>query len=137
MNQHKFLVIFMLKYHLKFWFSQFFSIWNWCKGWSVWCISFIAGTEGKLSLTICLPNNWTKICSHQNVLYIPKVACNSLSLFRVTSSGKVTKFHENSCKIFSQNNELVDVGKRVGKLYTLAYISNFSPIACYINSSEN
>ena len=75
--------------------------------------------EGTVSLKVNLPNNKVENRTLEKVLYVPDLAHNLISISQVTLGGKITKFYGHSCKIFSKENKLLAVGKRLGKLYTL------------------
>ena len=75
--------------------------------------------EGSISLKVNLPNNKVENCTREKVLYVPDLAHNLISISQVTLGGKITKFYEHSCKIFSKENKLLAVGKELGKLYML------------------
>ena len=75
--------------------------------------------EGSVSLKVNLPNNKVENRTLEKVLYVPDLAHNLISISQVTLGGKITKFYEHSCKIFSKENKLLAVGKRLGKLYML------------------
>ena len=43
-------------------------------------------------------------------IFVPKLACNLLSVGKLAESGRVVRFTENNCKILKKQNTLVDVG---------------------------
>ena len=46
-----------------------------------------------------LPNGRTRQCTLHNVLFVPKLAYNLLSVSRATEAGKVTEFTDKTCQI--------------------------------------
>ena len=55
-----------------------------------------------------------------NVLYVPKLSYNLLSVSRTSDAGKIARFGETSCQILDANRKLVAVTTRVGDLYHLS-----------------
>ena len=60
--------------------------------------------EGSVSLKVNLPNKVENRIL-EKVLYVPDLAHNLISISQVTLGGKITKFYEHSCKIFSKENK--------------------------------
>ena len=54
-----------------------------------------------------------------DVLFIPKLFCNLLSVVRITETGRFVNFTECKCKILDKSNQLLAAGNKVGKLYYL------------------
>ena len=81
--------------------------------------SLTAVGQGSVVLKVNLPNNKVETRILNNVLYVPDLAYNLISVSQVTLGGKVTNFYENSCKILNKKSKLLAVGKKLGKLYVL------------------
>ena len=67
-----------------------------------------------------LPSGKTKKCKLHDVLYVPKLSYNLLSVSRTSDAGKTTRFGETSCQILDGNRKPVAVATRVGDLYYLS-----------------
>ena len=75
---------------------------------------------GDVTLELVLRNGKTKCCRLHNVLYVPKLAYNLLSVSKVTKVGKRVKFYSNDCQILDRDDKVVAVGVRRGNLYYLS-----------------
>ncbi len=60
----------------------------------------VAG-QGVVSLKMKLPDGSVRRCKLLDVLYVPALAYNLLSVLKVAENGKVTKFDDNGCQILN------------------------------------
>ncbi|KAF2347481.1 Zinc finger CCHC-type [Trinorchestia longiramus] len=74
---------------------------------------------GDVPLKITLPNMQVKNCVVKNVLFVPELACNLISVAQNAECGKETHFNRSTCEIVDENNELIVAGHKVGRLYRL------------------
>ena len=70
-------------------------------------------------LDTVLPNGKTKTCKLHNVLYVPKLSYNVLSVSKITEAGKVTKFGKIACYILNRDRKLIARATKLGSLYHL------------------
>ena len=77
----------------------------------------LATAIGNIKIQIISEDKY-KICSFQNVLYVPELAHNLLSVSQTSKLGNVVQFEDNICKIIN-GNKLAAVAHKVGKLYIL------------------
>ena len=75
---------------------------------------------GNVSLELVLRNGKTRQCQLYNVLYVPKLSYNLLSVSKVTEAGKRVEFQSTDCQIVDQEGKMVAVGIRKGSLYYLS-----------------
>lgn len=75
--------------------------------------------RGIVALVTELSDKKTKKCNLHDVLYVPKLSYNLLSVSKATEDGKMTKFVEDGCQVLDANEKLIAVGKKVGSLYYL------------------
>ena len=75
--------------------------------------------HGTVALVMKLPDGKTQRCKLHDVLYVPKLSYNLLSVSKATEAGKTTKFSEAGCQILDVNGKLSAEGSRVGSLYYL------------------
>ena len=75
--------------------------------------------RGVVLLETKLPSGKTKKCKLDDVLYVPKLSYNLLSVSKISDAGKTTRFGETSCQILYDNKKLFAVATRVGDLYYL------------------
>ena len=76
--------------------------------------------RGEISVTLSLPHNKKKKCRLTNVLYVPGLSHNLLSISQITSEKNLSvNFFQNSCKIANKSGKLVASGKKLGKLFVL------------------
>ena len=71
------------------------------------------------ALCLILPNDEVKICTLKNVLHVPDLTYNLLSVSRITDSGKLVKFPDNVCRVLTPNNDQIALASKVDKLYYL------------------
>ena len=76
--------------------------------------------RGVVVLETKLPSGRTKKCKLHDVLYVPKLSYNLLSVSRTSDAGKTARFGETSCQILDANRKLVAVATRVGDIYYLS-----------------
>ena len=79
--------------------------------------------KGDVEIKIRLPTNRMIKCCIKNVLYVPKLAHNLISVSQIAQDGKEVKFFTNSCKIL-QNGKLIAYGMKVDNLYFLKNVNN-------------
>ena len=75
---------------------------------------------GNVNLELVLGNGKTRGCKLHNVLYVPKLAFNLLSVSKATEAGKRVLFHPTDCQIVDCNDKVVALGVRKGNLYYLS-----------------
>ena len=77
--------------------------------------------RGKLVLDMLLPNGETKSCTLHDVLYVPKLSYNLLSVAKVSKRNKIVKFTKSACYVFDKQHKMVAKATRIGSLYQLNY----------------
>ena len=70
-------------------------------------------------LDMKLPNGNTQKCKLHDVLYVPSLSYNLLSVSKAAQHGKVTKFGNIACHILGSNRKLIARATKVGSLYHL------------------
>ena len=75
--------------------------------------------RGVVSLKMKLPNSVTRRCNVQDVLYVPALSYNLLSVSIAAESGKVTEFDNSGCHIVASDGRVVAKATRVRSLYYL------------------
>ena len=60
--------------------------------------------EGTVRLDMLLPDQSTKKCQYQIVLFVPNLSYNLLSVSKISSAGKMTRFHNTGCEILNKEN---------------------------------
>ena len=100
---------------------------------------------GSVSLKLSLPNGKYNDCLVNNVLYVPNLSCNLLSVGKLGEKGKVVSFGERTCEIRDSNDELLALGNKTGKLYYLSlqlnskldHVNNSDSISLNVVDSSN
>lgn len=75
--------------------------------------------RGTVYLTLNLPEGKTCRRKLRDVLCVPRLAYNLVSVSKVTDTGKTTKFDDTRCRIIGQGGTLLAVATKVGSLYYL------------------
>ena len=66
-----------------------------------------------------LPNGESKACTLHNVLYIPGLSYNLLSVSQAFKKDKIVKFTDSTCHIVSKSHKLIAKATKRGSLYQL------------------
>lgn len=82
--------------------------------------SLSATGTGNVVIELLLGNNKTRQCHLSDVLYVPELSYNLLSVSKATEAGKRVEFHSTDCQIVDQEGKVVAVGLRKGNLYYLS-----------------
>lgn len=75
--------------------------------------------RGIVSLNMNLPDGKLKKRKLIDVLYVPKLSYNLLSVSKASENGKTTEFNGTVCRIFDVRKKLVAVATKAGSLYYL------------------
>ena len=81
-----------------------------------------ATAEGTVTVEMLWPDGCTKRCKLQDVLYVPYLSHNFLSVSKASEAGKSTKFDKSGCEIMSSNNQVIAFVNRVGNLLLLGIL---------------
>ena len=79
--------------------------------------------EGTVELKITLSTG-VSCCKLSNVLYVPDLSYNLLSVSKAAKSGKVIEFHGNGCNIINKNSKIIAAATKIGDLYFLNCIND-------------
>ena len=88
---------------------------------------------GSVVLKMKLPNGMSKPCTLHNVLLVPSLAYNLLSVTSASKKGKIVTFSKMKCEIRDDKSSLLAVGRREGSLY---YLDNDDTVHQACPSSE-
>ena len=88
--------------------------------------------RGVVLLRISTDGDETNKCKLKDVLYVPKLSFNLLSVPAATKAGKLVKFIEAGCEIFDEKKKLVATATRERSLYYLNCCSSH----LHMNSAE-
>ena len=91
---------------------------------------------GNWSLKVNLPDGKVKNCLLENVLYVPDLAHNLLSVSQMSLTGKIVYFYKTLCKITNKDNKLFAIGNKVGKLYMLNCFHNVAANCSTVSLNE-
>ena len=81
--------------------------------------------RGVVKINIESPNTQKgKSCVLQDVLYVPSLSYNLVSVSKATKSGKTVKFNEEGCHILDESQKLIVIAKRIGNLYYLNCVNS-------------
>ena len=75
--------------------------------------------QGTVVLEMASTSGKTSRCKLHEVLYVPDLSCNLLSVSKAAEAGKVVEFDEVSCRILDANRKLITAATRKGNLYYL------------------
>ena len=72
-------------------------------------------------------------CKLMDVLYVPKLSYNLLSVSKATEAAATTEFNEQGCQIYNGSNKLIAVAKKTGILYYLNCLTCIEKLMSLIN----
>ena len=75
--------------------------------------------RGSVALVLETPSAKGKKCKLSDVLYVPNLSYNLLSVSKSTDTIKSTVFTSNGCAFLNAEGKVVATGKRIGELYYL------------------
>ena len=73
-----------------------------------------------------LPGNKIKHICLEDVLHVPKLPSNLISVAKASANGRKVVFTDEACRIYSMSNTLIAVGKNVNELHFLECDVNFA-----------
>ena len=74
--------------------------------------------QGVVALEMKLPDGKTRRCKLHDVLFVPKLSYNLLSVSKA-EAGKMAEFNKAGCQILDDNKKLIAAATRRGSLYYL------------------
>ena len=77
-----------------------------------------ATAEGTVKIETLLPDGTTQMCTMENVLYVPDLSYNLLSVAKASEARKISKF---SCELINHDGKTIAFATRVENLYYLEY----------------
>jgi hypothetical protein len=80
--------------------------------------------QGVVAVQLRLPDGKSKRCKLHDVLYVPALSYNLLSVSKAAERGVFAKFGKLSCEIFNFDGKLTAVATRTGSLYCLDLIES-------------
>ena len=95
-----------------------------------------ATAVGTVSIDMLLPDGKTKKCSLHDVLYVPRLSCNLLSVSKADKAKKAVHFWNGGCEIVNSKNEVIALATKVGKLYYLEFCEKQQANIAEKNSKE-
>ena len=84
----------------------------------------MAVRRGEVVLDMVIPNGESKSCTLHDVLYVPKLSYNLLSVAKASQKGKVAKFTKSVCYMLDKRNKMVAKATKIGSLYQLNHKPN-------------
>ena len=84
----------------------------------------MAVRRGEVVLDMVIPNGESKSCTLHDVLYVPKLSYNLLSVAKASQKGKVVKFTKSVCYMLDKRNKMVAKATKIGSLYQLNHKPN-------------
>ena len=75
--------------------------------------------RGSVNLLMKLPDSTTQLCKLRDVLYVPNLSYNLISVSKASEVGKVAHFDEAGCRILNAEKRVIATAVRCGCLYFL------------------
>ena len=75
--------------------------------------------QGTVEMDMLLADGIRRECALKNVLYVPKLAYNLVSVSRAAEAGRMAHFDDSSCEFQNESGKSVALGNRHGSLYYL------------------
>ena len=80
--------------------------------------------RGEVVLDMALPNGESKLCTLHDVLYVPNLSYNLLSVAKASQKGKIVKFTKSACYMLDKRHKMVAKATKIGSLYHLDHKPN-------------
>ena len=88
-------------------------------------------TVGAVNLKFVLPDGATKDCRLHDVLYVPGLSYNLLSVSKITKTGKRVNFRDTRCLVEDEKGRVIATASKEGNLYYLNCINVYhTPRVC-------
>ena len=75
--------------------------------------------RGDVALEVTTTGGKVKECKLHEVLYVPNLSYNLLSVSKATNPGKAVEFSEAGCEIMDEDRKLIATATSVGSLFYL------------------
>ena len=92
--------------------------------------------RGTVTLNLMLPDGNTKIGMLSDVLYVPALTYNLVSVIKATEMGKTVSFDKLRCQIIDEQEEVVAVAPKIGNLYFLDCTPSLPEVNTAVNESK-
>ena len=92
--------------------------------------------KGTVLLKIAISQNQIQKCELKDVLFVPELSYNLLSVSKITKAGKIMKFVSSQCAILDENQRIVATAKLIGSLYHLNVIDGREANTAVTDSNE-
>ncbi len=86
--------------------------------------ALVAVGRGEVVLDMVLPSGESKPCTLHDVLYVPSLSYNLLSVAKASQRGKTVKFTKSACYMVDKHHRMVAKATKVGSLYQLDHKPN-------------
>lgn len=86
--------------------------------------ALIAVGRGEVVLDMALPSGESKPCTLHDVLHVPSLSYNPLSVAKASQRGKTVKYTKSACYVVYKHHKMVAKATKVGSLYQLDYKLN-------------
>ena len=80
--------------------------------------------RGEVVLNMVLLNGESKFCTLYDVLYVPELSYNLLSVAKASQKGKIVKFTKSTCYMLDKRHKMVAKATKIGSLYHLDHKPN-------------
>lgn len=92
--------------------------------------------RGNMDIIFILPSGEEKVSVLNNVLHVPQLSQNLISVAMAVENGKSCVFMDSQCRFLNKKSDCVAYATKKGKLYYLNYKSSLNDAVCNI-SCEN
>ena len=89
--------------------------------------ALVAVGRGKVVLDMVLPSGELKPCTLRDVLCVPSLSYNLLSVAKASQRGRKVKFTQSACYVVDKCHKMVAKATRVGSLYQLDHKPDHEP----------
>ena len=86
--------------------------------------ALLAVGRGEVVLDMILPSGESKPCMLHDVLYVPELSYNLLSIAKASQKGKIVKFTKSACYVLDRKHKMFAKATKIGSLYQLDYKAN-------------
>ena len=92
--------------------------------------------KGTVLLKIAIGQNQIQRCELKDVLFVPELSYNLLSVSKITKAGKVIKFASSECVILDGNQRIIATASLIGSLYQLNVVDGKEIVSAAVTESN-
>ena len=92
--------------------------------------------KGTVLLKIAIGQNQIQRCELKDVLFVPELSYNLLSVSKIAKAGKIIKFASSECVLLDGNQRIIATASLIGSLYQLNVVDGKEIVSAAVTESN-